>query len=274
MGIRHPQGEELRRLTEKTLDARFLQALQHGLNCSRFEAHAVLDVVKEIYFPFLDVTQQAPRPGQVTLVALDADEPAGKPLATCATRTICLTVSRGPEDDTLLRQQGPTAFRQARIPAVLLEAVLQGALLTREDLAVRIFYVSPRTISRDLAALRRQTPAPDLPLRGTVHDIGPVLTHRLPIIHRALQGATTSEICRDLHHTPEAVANYLATFRRTAVLAAQGVARETIAFLLHRSPRLIAQYLALWEQYRDDPRLAALLDPVPSPAPVEKGGWA
>ena len=51
-------------------------------------------------------------------------------------------------------------------------ALSQGALLTREDLAYRVFFVSPRTISRDLNILRRTTPGLMIPLRSTVHDNG------------------------------------------------------------------------------------------------------
>ncbi len=42
----------------------------------------------------------------------------------------------------------------------------------------RIFFVSTRTISRDLETLRRAQPDVPIPLRSMLHDIGPVLTHR------------------------------------------------------------------------------------------------
>jgi hypothetical protein len=245
MGIRNHQVEQLRRLHEKTLDAQFLATVQHGLNCSPFEAHAVLDVVKEVYFPFIDTDATAPPPGTLTLIAVAAEEPAGKPVAQCAKRTIRVTLHRGVTDDQLLQEQGPTAFRRARIPDLLREAVDQDALLTREDLAYRIFGVSPRTISYDLAALRRQQPPPVLLLRGTVKDIGPVLTHRVIIVQQALAGQSTTEICRQTHHSPEAVAHYLALFTRVLHLHAADFTVEEMAFLLHRSPRLIQQYVGL-----------------------------
>ena len=53
MGIRNPKREELRRLENKTLDARFKTMILEGLNCSPFEAEAVLGVVHEVYLPFL-----------------------------------------------------------------------------------------------------------------------------------------------------------------------------------------------------------------------------
>jgi len=53
MGVRNPSRDELLRLEAKTLDAQFLTTIQQGLNCSPFEAHAVLGVVKEVYSSFL-----------------------------------------------------------------------------------------------------------------------------------------------------------------------------------------------------------------------------
>jgi hypothetical protein len=53
MGVRNPKREVIARLDSKTLDARFTTEIQQGLNCSPFEADAVLDVVREVYFPFL-----------------------------------------------------------------------------------------------------------------------------------------------------------------------------------------------------------------------------
>jgi hypothetical protein len=77
MGVPNPGREELLRLEAKTLDAQFLTAIQKGLNCSPFESHAVLEVVKEVYFPVLGETAP-PDPGKLCVVGVCADEPAGK----------------------------------------------------------------------------------------------------------------------------------------------------------------------------------------------------
>ena len=113
MGVRNPGRDELLRLEEKTLDAQFLTTIQQGLNCSPFESRSVLEVVKEVYFPFLAQAQtSALLPGKITLVGVCADEPAGKPIAKCAKRTVCLLLHRGAEDDRLLHQEGPDRFRR------------------------------------------------------------------------------------------------------------------------------------------------------------------
>jgi hypothetical protein len=255
MAIRNPQLEELRRLELKNLEARFLTEVRDGLNCSPFESQAVLEVAREVFFPHLDdhTGSTGPgRPGRIALVTVSADEPGGKPLAQCEKTTVHLTVHRGAEDDALMIKQSFEAFRRARIPDLCQQALSQGGLLTREDLAYRVFYVSPRTISRDLKALREADPGTLLPLRSNKHDIGPVLTHRVRIVELALEGKTFSQIRAIMHHSPEAIANYVNTFVRTVQLQRRGLEAGQIAFLLRRSRGLIGKYLTLLSECEND----------------------
>lgn len=256
MGRRNVKLEELNRLTAKTLDAKFLRIIQEGLNCSPFESEAVLEAVKEVYFPYLDEAAPQAPPGKITLVVVNADEPAGKPITKCEKQTVSLTIHRGAIDDTCLQKEGVAKFRQARISDICQEALSQGGLLTREDLAYRVFFVSVRTITRDLKELRESSPEIPLPLRGTVQDMGPVLSHRVEIVRLALRGYTTSEICQKMHHSPSAVSNYLSTFTRCAQLAEQGLSRSQIAYLLRRGESLVQQYLELVEESKQDEKLA------------------
>lgn len=260
MGIRQRDREVIERLDSKTLDARFTTEIQQGLNCSPFEAHAVLDVVKEVYFPFLAAEATEPAPGKITLIAVAADEPAGKPIAACDKQSVCLTLHRGKTDDLLFQQHGPAGFRQARLLDLCQQALSQGALLTAEDLAYRVFFVTTRTISRDLKAVRQAHPDVLIPMRSTLHDLGPVLTHRVQIVRLALQGKTTSQICQIMHHSPEAVANYLSTFTRCAQLAREKMQVGQIAFLLRRGPSLIRSYLDLLAECQRDRNMAYHLD--------------
>jgi len=260
MGRRNKDRETLGRLKSKTLDSRFLNEIQHGLNCSPFEAEAVLDVVQEVYCPlFSEQSGKAP-PGKVGLVAVSADEPAGKPVADCEKQHVCLTVHRGAEDDRLLNEQGPVGFRRARILEFCQEAMSQNGLLTREDLAYRVFFVSVRTITRDLNALREANPQIVIPLRSTIHDIDPVLTHRTEIVRLALEGKTTTQICNIMHHSPQAVANYLSTFARCVQLSRKEMQVGQIAFLLRRGKALVRKYLDLLAQCELDKNMGYHLD--------------
>ncbi len=91
MSVRNQHREAIERLESKTLDARFTTEIQQGLNCSPFEAEAVLDVVKEVYFPFLSSESPQAPPGKIALIAVAADEPAGKPVSHCKKQTVGLT---------------------------------------------------------------------------------------------------------------------------------------------------------------------------------------
>lgn len=256
MGSIRSKRTEFDRLSVKTLDDRFLSEIQNGLNCSPFESEAVLLVVREVFAPLMGIEPGTAPPGTMTVIAVDADEPAGKPLVKCRKRTVSLLVHRGAEDDRILYQSGPEAFRRARIADLCQQALSQGALLTREDLAYRILFVSPRTISRDLSSLRSTAPDTPVPLRSTVQDIGPVLTHRVQIVRLALQGKTMTQICQRMHHSPPAVANYLSTFTRCAQLHEKNMEPSQIAFLLDRSRGLIDSYLTLLAECRSDKTLA------------------
>lgn len=260
MGTRNTKRERLDRLQTKTLDARFIHEIQEGMNCSPFEANAILNVVKEVYLPFVDGTSPMVPPGKLTLMVVAADEPAGKTLADCELVPVCLSVHRGPEDDAVLEKESPQAFRRARIPDLCQEALSQGGLLTREDLAYHVFFCSTRTISRDLATLRKENPSMPIPLRSTVHDIGPVLTHRVEIVRLALQGKTTSEIRDTARHCPEAISNYVSTFTRCAQLASNGMQLGQIAFLLRRGRSLIQSYLDLLVECQHDKTMAYHLE--------------
>ena len=256
MAIRNPELEELLRLEVKTLESRFVNEIRDGLNCSPFEADAVLEVVREVFFSHLDDNTTAQshslQPGRVAVVVVDADEPGGKPLSQCRKTTVQLTLHRGPQDDALMMKEGFAEWRRARIPDLCQQALSQGGLLTREDLAWHIFYVNPRTISRDLKALREASADTLLPLRSNKHDIGPVLTHRVRIVELALEGKTFSRIREIMRHSPDAIANYLGTFVRTAQLQKRGLQAGQIAFLLRRSTGLIGKYLDLLESCASD----------------------
>jgi hypothetical protein len=68
MAIPNPSKELDQRLRLKSLNAQFCSEIQQGLNCSPFEANCVLEVLKEIYAPFLAETSVNAPPGRMTLV--------------------------------------------------------------------------------------------------------------------------------------------------------------------------------------------------------------
>src|SRR4030042_2709480 len=176
--IRQPKQEQINRLMVKTLDQIFIARAQDGLGCSLFEAHALTELVKDVYFPWLS-QPEAIQAGQLVLPVVSANEPGHKPLVQCKMTSVILTLYAGEEDYQYRLAHGPdgvAALRQRRIERIANEALDQGGLLTAEDLALRIFNCGLRTISRDLKALAKQDIV--VPLRSQQKDAGRALSHR------------------------------------------------------------------------------------------------
>jgi hypothetical protein len=248
--IRQPEREQLKRLSVKTLDQVFIMRAKEGLGCSLFEAEALTELVKEVYFPWLS-QPEAVQAGQLVLTAVSADEPGHRPLANCKMVPVVLTLYAGEEDHRYrLSQKGPkgtVALRQRQIARMAHEALDQGALLTAEDLAFRIFNCGLRTISRDLKAMAKQGVV--VPLRSQQKDVGRALSHRVQAVELYLKRFTFTQIRRRIYHSLPAIANYVVTFAVVVAHTRDGHPVDEIAFLMQISPALVRQYQELYARY-------------------------
>jgi len=287
--IRQPEREQLNRLTVETLDQVFIMRAKEGLGCSQFEAEALTDLVKEVYFPWLS-QPEAIQAGQLAMTAVSADEPGHKPLSKCKMVPVVLTLYAGEEDHRYrLSRKGPkgtVALRQRQIERMAHEALDQGALLAAEDLAFRIFNCGLRTISRDLQALAAQDVV--VPLRSQQKDVGRALSHRVQAVDLYLKRYTFTQIRQRIYHSLPAIANYVITFAVVVAHTRDGHSVDEIAFLMQISPALVRQYQELYEQYntpeyqeRINEIIAMVktrgfrpsqLNDEPEPSQVEKGG--
>lgn len=103
--IRNKTEEKKRRLSTKTLDQSFRKETEEGLNCSPIESKALLDIVKEIYMPYLHDNQTI-HAGQMIVMGINVDEPPGKPLGKCKFKPIVITKYNGESDDKIRLENG------------------------------------------------------------------------------------------------------------------------------------------------------------------------
>ena len=231
------------RLRQKELDHQFLNEIITGLNCSPFEAQAVLEAVHKVFARYFE-TSGAIKPGQMLFQVVAINNGPPVPLAKCQQITVILTLDAGADDLVIKEKQGVIALRRHRLERVCHEAFQQGGLLTVEDLAHRLFNCGERTICRDLACFRKQQLL--LPLRSTIKDMGRTLSHRVQIVKHWLRGKEYTEIARDCCHSIAAIHNYIDKFKRVVSLAQNGFDLHTIAFLAKVSAPLATQYLQLF----------------------------
>jgi hypothetical protein len=165
-------------------------------------------------------------------------------------------------DQKLLGQQAAKrTFNQHRFARWCQEAFDQGAVLTLFDLSLlsglgegQVGYLL-RQYQDD-----HQT---TLPLRGTVHDIGPAVSHKAEVIRRFLRGHSPAAIARELNHTQPAVDAYIKDYEVTRKLV-QKFPLDDIPALSRRSRSLVKQHVKLIRQY--EPDLPFFVpDPVPPP---------
>ena len=148
------------RLQSKTVEQMFLTSVEEGANCPPFVARAILDVAKSTFNVGNGAEHevQKTRPGQMKVLGICASEPAGKPLKECRLSDAVLTLDAGVEDQVIRltgAKSGVTDLRRKRLLRISSEALEQGVLLTREDIAYRILNCGTRTVTRDVKYFER-----------------------------------------------------------------------------------------------------------------------
>jgi hypothetical protein len=228
------------RLEAKSLDNQFVNAIINGLNCSKFEALAVLDTVHKVYGHFFDSYAEL-APGKAKFIVISAEDLPATKLDNATKVSVALTINDDKEDLPIKKEQGIIALRQHRLSRISTEAFMQGGLLTVEDIANRIFCCGERTIIRDLKDLRQQ--GIFVPLRSTIKDMGRTLSHRSLIIKEWVKGSEYTDISRKTNHSVKAINNYVRKFKQVAALMNDGYDVHTIAFLTKISKHLAEEYV-------------------------------
>lgn len=242
------EKERQQRLDSKTLDNQFRRRIEEGASCSPFVSQAILLTAKEVY-PLSPQDEGANLGlGQLRLLVVAANEPAGKALEECQKVTVRLTLDAGIEDFELRARYGVIGLRRARVLRLATEACEQGGLLTYEDLAYRLLNCGVRTIIRDVAEFQKE--GVNVTTRGQQQDIGPGQTHRVQAVRLYLEGFEANEIARRLYHTMSSIENYVTTFARVVLLIDKGYVDEEIRFVIHRSAALVAAYRKLYDEFR------------------------
>jgi len=236
--------QKWQRLRQKKLSQQFINEIIRGLNCSQFEAEAILETVYQVFHPYFE-TNGTIKPGQLFLEVVSESAPPQLALKDCPMVTVLLTLDAGEDDLRVKEQKGVVGLRQHRIERLCHETHQQGGLLTVEDLANRLLNCGERTISRDIALLRKKNIT--LPMRSTIKDMGRSITHRSVIVQHWLQGKEYTDISRLTCHSVDAIGNYIDKFKRTISLFNEGYDNGSISFLVKISTRLAQEYINLYK---------------------------
>lgn len=144
------------------------------------------------------------------------------------------------------RRRARPAFNQARYVRWCHEAYQQGGVLTHLDLSL-LSGLSAGYISYLLRQYEAQT-GDIVPTRGTVHDIGPAVSHKAEVIRRWLRHESPAHIARALNHSQEAIDRYITDYQKVRLLAQKFSVTE-LPTLAGLTSSVVRQYLALLQEY-------------------------
>ncbi|HET8580596.1 MAG TPA: DUF1670 domain-containing protein [Nitrospiraceae bacterium] len=188
--------------------------------------------------------------GQTTWVTIAKDEVAAYGKTIPKTRMVPTVISILAVDEAAQRRDGKR-LREIKIDAVARvcnEIDAQGGCITAAELAV-IFKTTPATIGRYIAQWEEEHKTL-LPRRGTIHDMGPTLTHKKEICRLLfLEGKTVAETCRITKHSTRAVDRYITNFRQVFTCKTKGLTCDETARASKLSKRLVEEYHRLFDEY-------------------------
>jgi hypothetical protein len=138
------------------------------------------------------------------------------------------------------------AFNRARYARWCRDAFEQGGVLTLLDLSL-ISGLSEHYVGELLQEYEAQT-GQIVPTRGTVHDMGPSVTHKAEVIRRWLRRESPARIARTLNHSQSAIDRYIADFEKVRLLA-QKIPLDSLPAYTGLSKSVVAQYVRLLREY-------------------------
>lgn len=135
--------------------------------------------------------------------------------------------------------------RRRRHARLLDQAYHQGGALAHTDLSA-ITLTTESVVADDISHVQ-DAENRLMPHRGTVHDVGPTLSHKTEVARLLEQGYLEPDIGRKLSpiHNLRSVERYAQTYKNTLKLLERGFAPDEIPGILGISQRLVETYIAI-----------------------------
>ena len=188
--------------------------------------------------------------GQTVWWAVHKNEKPSRNKTIENTKMVPVILSIASIEDIDLRLNGYSAkeIRRYKVARLLRESFEQGGVLNQADVS-QLIGVSSGTISKDIREYQMEHDEV-LPYRGTIHDIGPTLTHKKIIVKQFLRNVPTPEIARRTSHSEEACDRYIKSFKKVGKLHSEGLPVENISSDLEMSKNLVKEYVEIIEEER------------------------
>ena len=190
------------------------------------------------------------RPGQTPWITVDRNESSayGKKMTETKMTSVILDLVTPQDTDDRINGKRTRQIRKEALGRLCKQAYEQGGCLTTAELCILL--KAPRTEVTKLIREWQEENQKLLPTRGTIHDIGPSVTHKKTIIEKLfLQGKSTEDVMRETSHSADAVHRYIVAFKQVVLCRKKGLHTGEIAFAVNMSIRLVEEYQRLIEEF-------------------------
>ena len=204
----------------------------------------LINIVNEHQLPLSKVKK-----GQIVWQAVAKDETSsyGKSMGETRTIPVILTLVSDEEINMRINGSSITQIRKNVTERIMKEADEQRGTLSQPDIAL-LLAISRASVGKYIQDIQNEK-GTTLPYRGTIHDMGPTVTHKREIVRLKLQKMSTPEIARRTNHSEEAVDRYINDYERVTRIS-EIFKPVDIAFITNLSVSLVNEYLDLKKDFQ------------------------
>ena len=205
---------------------------------------AIVQLVDRFYPPTTHL-----RPGQTPWITVDKNEAHGygKKMAETRLTSVILDLIADQDANDRVKCKSIHEIRKEALARLCKQADAQGGCLTTAELCILLKASTPEVtrLIREWEIEYQEL----LPRRGTIHDLGPSVTHKKTIIEKLfLQGKSVEDVMRETNHSADAVHRYIVSFKQVVLCRKKGLQRDEIAFAVKMSAHLVEEYEKLIEE--------------------------
>lgn len=200
------------------------------------------------FFPKTEYMNQ----GQISWATVHKDEKMSYGKAINNTRLTNVILELVQEHDPLERADGKKLrdIKKEAVARLHKQAYHQDGCLTNAETAI-LLKISPGTVSKYIKEWEAENNEV-IPRRGTIHDIGPSLTHKKIIIEKLfIEKKTVQQVSRETFHSLQAIQRYISVFKQALLCYRKNFSMEETSYAIGKSKRLTKEYFDIIEVYKN-----------------------
>ena len=237
---------QLQKSMKTVLSSRFISeyGFLGGKEVIELIVNDLLKIVNDHQLPLSKIKK-----GQILWQAVAKNETSSYGKSMSDTRTIPVVLTLVSDEDINMRIKGTslTQIRKNVTERIMKEADEQRGTLSQTDIAL-LLDISRASVGKYIREIQKEKGI-ILPYRGTIHDMGPTVTHKREIVRLKLQKMSTPEIARRTNHSEKAVDRYINDYERVVRISGSFEPID-IAYITNLSESLVIEYLDLKNEFQ------------------------